>query len=73
MGIIKKILSFLGLRPKPCTCMELAEMILDGPRINGEPVGEISFRDSRGRKINMEVVITFVDGVQQARLWEPPI
>jgi len=55
-----------------CTVRELAVFMIDTkPDDLGEYVREISFTDNAGREINVEFIVTSVDGVQYSRKWAP--
>jgi hypothetical protein len=48
-----------------CTVRQLAAEMLSQPTIDGKHICELSFIDEIGRRINIECVITKVDGILQ--------
>ena len=52
------------------TVRQLARIMIDGCRVDGECVCEMFFVLD-GKRINMEFAVTSVDGVQYARQWKP--
>lgn len=53
-----------------CAVRDLAAMMLASPRIAGECVSELSSVVD-GKRINVEVAVTIVDGVSTARSLNP--